>query len=330
MQNASDDFNRILQLLKAKFGWARAAKAGETVFIDTICPRCGRRKLSVNARRGTYKCWRECPGGKLSELLSGVKFELVHGPATTSQDDLMPRKFIYPGVIESITALPEDHPAVVYLKDRGFDPEYAESVFNVGYCSQGEVFASGRYDTSNTLMFPMFLDGKLVAWQSRLLYNPDSITAAECYQRGMTDDPEDGELMRFPKYFTMPGFRKGSMFFNFDNARKSEVVVVTEGTFDTMSVGRCAVAALGKGVSDIQVSILAANWKLAILLLDPDAAKENMYLVERLSKRGMPSIPVTLQDDHDAGELTQEAVWEQINEACLKQGTDLLKYRIEV
>lgn len=330
MEDANQEFNRILQLLQAKFGWAHPAGRDST-YIDTICPKCGRRKLSVNARRGTYKCWRECGGGKLSDLLTGVTFNLVQGgPASTSQADLIPQRFIYPGVVESLSSLPPDHQAIKYIKERGFDPAYLESSFGVGYCGQGEVFARGRYDTSNTLMFPMFLDSKLVAWQSRLLYNPDTLSVEECYQNGMTDDPEDGEIMRFPKYFTMPGFRKGSMFFNFDNARKSEVVVVTEGTFDAMSVGLCGVAALGKGVSDIQVSILAANWRLAVLLLDPDAAKENADLVARLAKRGMPSVAVTLEGGHDAGEYEQDAIWEQINDACLKQGVDVLKYRIEV
>jgi len=331
MQDADQEFMRILQLLKAKFGWAVPAGSQRLRYIETVCPKCGRRKLSVDACRGTYKCWRECGGGKLSDLLAGVSFDLVKGgPAFDSQAEMIPQRLVYPGVVESLASLADDHPAITYIKNRGFDPYELEQVYKVGYCGQGEVFARGRYCTSNTLMFPMYLEGKLVAWQSRLLYDPDKLTESECYDNGMTDDPEDGRLMRFPKYFTMPGFRKGSMFFNFDNAKHSEVVVVTEGTFDSMSVGRCGVAALGKGVSNTQVSILAGNWRLAILLLDPDAVKENAELEARLALKGMPSIKVTLAGDHDAGEFTQEGVWEQIDAACMAQGVDLTKYRIEV
>jgi len=324
-------FNRILQLLRTKLGWAEPAKAGDSTFISTVCPRCGKKKLSVNVRSGTYKCWKECGRGKLSDLLSGMSFDLVRGGGSKPEHDSgLPQRFISPGVVEAFTSLPQEHHAIQYILKRGFNPAYMEAVYNAGYCGEGEVFARGRYSTSDTLLFPMKMNGKMIAWQSRLLYDPDKLSQEECYEHGMVDDPEDGKLMRFPKYFTMPGYRKGTFFFGFDQARQSEVVVVTEGVFDVLGVGQCAVATLGKGVHDIQVAGLAANWKLAILLLDPDAQKENVELQQRLLQKGMRSVAVTLANDMDAGETPQELIWEQINEACIKQGIDLLTYKIVV
>jgi hypothetical protein len=321
--------------LKAKLGWAHCHNGSKgRVFIDTVCPRCHKRKLSVNAGTGFYKCWRECPGGHVRELL-GADFKFTGAVGRVEPEG--PAKFVSPGSMISLTDLPPDHHAIQYLvKERKFNPEYLQRVFGAAYCYEGEYFGriegsdAGRYNTTDTLLFPMRRDGKLVGWQSRLLYDPDKLSEAECFAKGMVADPEDGKLVRFAKYWTMPGMSKGTILFNYDNALKSDVVAVTEGVFDTAGVGECAVATLGKGVSEEQQSMLAQKWKLAILLLDPDAEAKNIMLKAALNRQGMPAVCVKLENDEDAGETPRLEIWRQVMEACEKMGVNLSDYNITI
>lgn len=321
--------------LRARLGWAHAHSGPMGVYIDTICPVCHKKKLSVNARTGYYKCWRECGSGSIAGLL-GPDFKLDTSAIPVVVDEGPPR-FMRPGDVCPLTSLDDDHHCILYLKERGFDPAKLESEFGVGYCWQGDWFATpkgysdcGRYNTTDTLVFPMRRNNQILAWQSRLLFNPDILTEAECYAKGMVNDPEDGKLMRWPKYFTMPGFRKGTMLFNYDGAKLSEVVVVTEGVFDVFAVGRCAVACLGKGVSQQQQTMLMQGWKLALLLLDPDAAKENAMLKARLTRQGMPSLQITLTGAKDAGDTDRVEIWRQIINTCNKANIDLSKYSVTI
>ena len=133
-----------------------------------------------------------------------------------------------------------------------------------------------------------------------------------------------------PKYFTAPGFPKGQSLFNLDWASKSEVVVVCEGTFDAISVGRSGVAALGKGVTEYQARMLVntPGWKLIILLLDPgDADKEMSKLVQTLGTV-IPVLQVQLKGYKDAGETPRNEIWLQAGEAAFNVGIDLIQYKI--
>lgn len=325
---------KLAAALRSKLGWAHPHGSGGRVFIDTICPRCHKKKLSVNASSGMYRCWRECGSGHIRDIL-GAGFKLNKVETYQHEPDAPPR-FISPGYMRALTSLEAGHPAIEYLCNRKYDPAYLERAFGVSYCEEGEWFGrvkdcdGGRYNTTNTLMFPIREKGKLLGWQSRLLYDPDKLTLEQCYEKGMVCDPEDNKLLRFPKYFTMPGLRKGEILFNFDRAKESNVVVVTEGVFDVFGVGKCGVATLGKGISPVQQSMLAQNWELALLLLDPDAKAENQMLKAGLNRQGMPAICVTLEDGTDAGSTPRPLLWQHIYKTCNKAGIDLCKYNINI
>jgi hypothetical protein len=97
-----------------------------------------------------------------------------------------------------------------------------------------------------------------------------------------------------------------------------------------MAVGRCGVATLGKGVSEMQTRMLMAYWKVAVVLLDPgDADKEMETLALNLS-RGLAGnvIHVKLQGYKDAGETPRQELWAQIGETAYRANIDLLKYNI--
>jgi hypothetical protein len=232
-----------------------------------------------------------------------------------------------PGMLCNLVGLSTDHPCIRYLRGRGFNIELLERVYGVRYCWEGKAFANGLFNTTNTLVFPIWMDGKLVGWQSRLLYNPDSLTQEELKAMGVPME-EDGTYPKPPKYFTSPGFDKGRALFNYDVARKSELIVVCEGPLDAVSVGPCAVATLGKGVTEFQARLIKAYWKLAVILLDPGDADREMAELQGNLQLSIPTVKIDLQGYKDAGEAPTLEIWRQIVESMDAMGLRIEKYNM--
>ena len=155
------------------------------------------------------------------------------------------------------------------------------------------------------------------------------MTDDECEMMGVPKD-EDGDFVKPPKYWTSPGLEKGRILFNHDWARTSDVVVICEGTFDAMAVGKCGVATLGKGVTELQARLIKAYWKAAVILLDPGDADAEMEKLMGSLHRAIPTIRVDLQGYKDAGEAPRRAIWEQILAAGDAAGVDLMTYKLAV
>lgn len=217
-----------------------------------------------------------------------------------------------PGELTPLHELPDGHQAIVYLKNRGFDPVVLEKCYGIAYCSKGKKFAGGVFDTTNTIAIPLYENGSTIGWQCRLLYNPDKLTDEECSMLGFKVK-SSGKYLRPPKYFTSPGLQKSTILFNSDWASNSKVVVVTEGVFDAISVGLCGVATLGKQVSEEQIRKLS-RWRLVVLLLDPDAEQDQANLANRFPSDVLV-IQVHLQGYKDAGECPRKELWKQITRA---------------
>ena len=314
--------------LEAKLGCkARTSSGGNGLELLFVCPDCKRRKLYVNPSKRVWHCWHCGTGGTLRGLL-GRKVEL--STPVPARQERRPAGYEPPGELLPLTQLPADHPANAYLRRRGFDPEQLETKFGICYCQRGRKYAGGVFDTSNTIVIPVTLNGANVAWQARLLYDPSSVPESEKGLYGWKFDAEDGRYCTPPKYFTMPRFNKGEYLFNMDLASKGELVVVTEGAFDAMRVGACAVAAFGKGLTDNQVGKLQRYWKAVVLLLDPDANEDQTELEKRLSGGGPSVIPVTLSGYKDAGEAPQEEIWNQIADAADARGVRLESLRFDI
>lgn len=301
------EINRLKRIIENKFGKVIVSNGSNGLELITYCPVCGRQKLTINANSGIYKCWRGCTSGTLSKLLN-IKFE----PITITRPVIQEAKEIpSPGEIVPLSSLDDNNPAIIYLKSRHYDINELSNYYDMSYCSKGRLFARGTFNTSNTIIIPVKQNDKIIGWQSRLLYNPDKLTELEMGVLGFKYDGETGKYTKPPKYLTSPGLQKGKMLYNIDNAKKSNTVVVTEGVFDAVSVGRCAVATFGKQVSDEQISALKSYWDIVILLLDPDAQEEQNRLVARLGSAAIV-VPVVLQGYKDAGEAPREEIWKQI------------------
>ena len=136
---------------------------------------------------------------------------------------------------------------------------------------------------------------------------------------------EDGEWKIPPKYMTSPGLDKGRILFNYDNARKHNMVVICEGPFDAISVGLNGVATLGKGVTEYQERLIKAYWKFAVILLDPGDADFEMLKLEQSLRMAIPCVSVNLKGYKDAGEMSTEEIWRQIFAEIDRQSIDLEK-----
>ena len=303
--------SKLEGLLRQRYGEVKRQRGKYGLELIVRCPICKKKKLSVNANNGKYQCWHGCVTGHVNQLFRDIReaeFEVqeTRGPAKIAGN------FIPPGELFPLVDLNPEHQVIQYLRGRGFDPKELDQNFGLRYCGAGRPFADGRYNTSNTVMIPVYCGGELIAWQSRLLYNPDKVDNPKVQQAlgWKPDEKEPGKFDKPSKYFTMPGVDKGKILYNMDNARAGNLVVVVEGAFDCMAVGRSAVATFGKGVTQDQMRLAATYWDLIVLLLDPDAMKE----AEKLY-RGQPGcILMELKNYHDAGDCPRAEIWRQIDQ----------------
>ena len=322
-----DKYEQLLNTLSQKLGWAAPSQSGGGVWISSICPICDRRKLSINAVKGIYRCWRGCQGdgwSPLSDILD--KGDIVLADGNGGGELVLERpEYISPGSVTTLSSISTESDAIKYLNNRGCDLSELENIFGVEYCVHGRKFASNRYDTTGTLIFPIYMNREIYGWQSRLLYDPSRMSNEECLERGMVMDR--GKVTRYPKYFTMPGLRKGLMLYNYDTAIKSEVVVITEGVFDVFPVGRCAVASFGKTLTQYQIDLLT-RWKVVVNLLDNDADGEADRLSNILNSRGIVVVRPSLPSNKDPGDCTREELWFKINKEFCKANLRLFDYSI--
>ena len=307
-------------MLSSRFGSVKITSGCNGPEFLTRCPFCGKdEKLSVNPLKRVYHCWHCDNSGTLTTLL-GVNVA-VTGVTPKNDEVKKEQKTIYPpsfdpSQIVPLTGLSEYNPAIAYLKGRGFDPEELDRDFAFRYCAKGRWFPNVPFDASNTLVIPIYSDNNFIGWQARLLFNPKETSDDVLVAMGYTARKENGELKRPPKYLTSPGLNKKEILYNVDWAKKYDTVVVTEGVFDCIRVGRQGVATLGKLVSDYQKKMFISLWKTVVLLLDPDAEDAQTSLANELRVPGGPLVvQVKLKGYKDAGECPRDELWRQINEA---------------
>lgn len=227
-------------------------------------------------------------------VLPGLPVAAVEGPPAL------------PGSCVPLDELPPHHPAVAYLRRRGFDPSELARDRDVLLCTRGEGRSSSL---TGRIVVPVTARHVRVGWQAR--YAGDL----------------DWKAAGIPKYFTMPGFKKGQHLYGADLAsgHSPRLVAVVEGVTDAWAAGPSAVAALGKSISEHQQALLsswAGRGGLCLLCLDPGAwtdevapqnreraAAKHAALVDRLRHNfDGRLVEVALPPGTDPGSLGQEAL----------------------
>ena len=311
----------IIKKFKNDFKRTRGTSGVE---LRVKCPFCDdtKYKMYINSGKGLYHCFKCEKKGHVEEFIT-IPAAFINKPKVP----ILEVKYTVsdPGEVVPLTRLPDDNHAIQYLQNRKrkWGIEELNDLYGLRYCTMGKSFASGFFTTTDTLIIPVHMNGKVVGWQSRLLYDPDALTPDECKARGFYMNPNSGEYIRPPKYFTSPGMKKGDILFNFDNARKHSLVVITEGAFDAMSVGRPAVACFGKGISDNQIRLIKSYWDAAIILLDPDVKDTESRRILNSLKRAIPTVDVKLEGYKDPGDAPREEIWKQISAAIAKSNMNI-------
>ena len=194
-----------------------------------------------------------------------------------------------PGEICSIAGLYDAHPAVTYVRSRGFDEQALAQQFDIGVCTN--VPETGHKIMRNRIYIPITFNQQLVSWQGRVVTGTSDM-----------------------KYYNCPGTRKSCMLYNYDNARSEPYVVVVEGVPSVWRVGRPAVALFGKTMSLWQQTTISTTWagKPIILMLDHDARECVDQAAGLLRARGADVRPIYLPDERDPADYTAGEVADMI------------------
>jgi DNA polymerase I-like protein with 3'-5' exonuclease and polymerase domains len=207
-----------------------------------------------------------------------------------------------PGTVVPLHELAADHPANDYLRERGFDPAILSRQYDAGYCLDPNEQA---FVARNRIIIPIHMHGQLVGWQARFVGD-----------RNWSECP-------VPKYWTMPGMKKQSILYGFDQAFEYPFVIVVEGIPDVWRIGPPAVALLGHEMSRTQKELLTKTWRTIVLLLDGDAAAANASHAAALKASGLEVVQVALPGDRDPGDMNQEVLIALIRQAAHDQGVEL-------
>lgn len=262
----------IERIEERRDGETHVIAAGEA--YNVCCPICGdeRFRLSVSYKWLEYKafsrslivglinCYNEqCRVVRrpefyepfLQELrLARINPELfadnviLTQPRRRSQNHAIPM----PNGCVPLDSLSDTHPAMQFLRSRyKVSPYYLSKAYGASFT---DVYDERFPAAMDRVVFPIFLNGKQVAWQGRAI-SSDAI----------------------PRWFLPPGFVK--CFYNGDNVAPLEIPLINEGIMNAICCGPNGVAIFGKQLNTLRCEDYAKKWNAAIIALDPDTFVPN-------------------------------------------------------
>jgi len=243
--------------------------------------------LYINVGKNKFNCFR-CPArGYASTLVSGLMYDFsmpsenkYTSPVISSTDIEM-----LPDNIEDVDDLPLDHPAINYLYSR-VDPLDVEHL-PIYYCDN---YVRNEKEYGARLFFPIFYKNIYYGFQARSL-------------------KEDDDL----RYVGSYNLQKNAMMFNWEEAEKHDILIITEGIFDCIMCGERAVCVFGKSLSKKQYSlIIEKNFNKIICFLDKDAMSESKALAKKFAQN-VPASYYVNYHTKDPGKLTKKEIDYLIN-----------------
>ena len=242
-----------------------------------------------------------------------------------------------PGRVWSLTELPGDHQAIMYLRARRFDPEAIERQFGAGYCYDENLprrfyreLPGGMRDTpQGRLIFNIDMEGVRRGWQARLLemtvgpahlvWHPYAdewrLLKVKADDKWMlTPEFTDPDLAWDPsKYKTGTGTLRNSALMGLDAATAwnketgHSTIVVCEGPLDAARFGPPAVATLGKSMSHEQARLLRKNARRIVYVPDNDIHGQKAVARVREVLTGVDLVVLDLPKDvKDAGDMSYD------------------------
>ena len=184
--------------------------------------------------------------------------------------------------------------AVKFLKDRGVDAtEIAR--YGIGYCTDGPY--------SERIIIPSYdNDGILNYFTAR------SFTGSNYKYK---NPPVSKDVIGF------------EFFVNWN-----EPIILCEGPFDALSIKRNAIPLFGKTIpTELLKKIYTKNVKEIYIVLDEDARKDSIKLIDKLMKDGIQAYFVQLKDK-DPNELGFSKVWDAIHSTNQTTFSDFIKHRL--
>jgi hypothetical protein len=201
------------------------------------------------------------PDGKWADRVEVPEIRSVASPQAQAPVELPPMILV--------SELPSDHPASIYLHERGFDPVRLGAEYGAGFCpgcstsrprlAEPRIVVPVHALVSAAVASQSFKT-KLVGWQARVVGSASRDT---------------------PKYLTSTGMPKSRLLYNLQNAIKADgPLVIVEGIFDAWAVGSNAVALFGKTLSDAQRQLIVrhARGRSVVVWLDSDAQDDAVKL----------------------------------------------------
>ena len=296
----------ISVLTRALGGRYKKAKQGQEVIYN--CPFCHHHKpkLQISLLSQKWHCWVcDKKGRSLYTLL-----KLIRAPRALidevreyrpdykikkveeNQNLYLPKEF-KSFIFDSGKSVYYEQ-AAKFLKDRGVDAtEIAR--YGIGYCTEGtyaERVIIPSYDKNGILNY----------------FTARSFTGSNYKYK---NPPVSKDVIGF------------EFFINWN-----EPIILCEGPFDALSIKRNAIPLFGKTIpKELLKKIYTKNVKEIYIVLDEDARKDSIKLVDKLMKDGIKAYFVQLQDK-DPNELGFNKVWDVIHSTNQTTFSDVIKHRL--
>ena len=295
------------------------------------CPICKSRgearndtksRLWVNPNKGTFYCYNcgwdgplarlvqifsHCDWKSAIRILKGsvvsdielLNFKLIHEEYNFETEESTLRGVEFPHGFVPFT---DSKPGTVfhdYLKKRGVPLGYA--------CDKGWGYSRMGH-TQNRLIVPTYMNDRLVFWQAR-----DVLEAKH---------PSFG-TNNYKKVLNPKGASARHVLYNYDEAKKSDEIILCEGFMDSAKAGVNSVATNGKTLHAAQLEFLSkTNAKSIIILWDGDAYSDEKHFRKgsnkgKLKRKCSAEVAadmlriffkvkfVKLPDERDAGSYSQ-------------------------
>lgn len=208
----------------------------------------------------------------------------------------------------------ESFPFLYYLKNRGITLEQIKK-YNIAYIVDGYFYKTdgNKAPLRNSVIFFTFdNNGNYKYWNTRSIEkNP--------YLKSINAPAKDNE------------YKRKDCIFNFNNARKEKIMIITEGVFDALTFDKFGVATFGKQVTQEQLNQIikyTSKDTIIYIMLDSDALTNNIKLARKLHEHFTAFVvPHGSEDANDLG--TKNAIQLLKNNRVLATPENLQNYLLQ-